>query len=809
MPEDLFQRRLASLIRHDETTPRSHRGLEYPWTMHGPGNIGGRVNTIAVHPTDNRIILLGYAQGGIYRTEDNGATWTPVFDDQPSLAIGSITFDVQSPATVYATTGDVNISGYPFIGAGLFRSEDTGKTWAFVGLDHKGVLSKVLVAPTNSNILYVGSMGFPSHKGDEKGFWRSGDRGQTWNKTLTVDDSTGIIDIVVDPAQPGRVFASAYTRLRTSKISITTGPGSGLYRSDDFGLTWIHLVNGLPESPHSRTSLEITNNGTLFISYVGTIEDGECFGYQESLKAVYRSFDGGFGWEQVNTDPVFGLPCELLGGFGWYFDVLKVNPNNPLDLFLLGVDLYRTLDGGLSWFEAAPTWWLYDVHADKHDLVFGNTDVFLATDGGAYRQPINGSAPWSDIENIVSTQFYRTAYNPHVPDQYFGGAQDNGTTAGNKSFINDWPRIFGGDGFQPLFDPEEPTWMYFLTQYGDIWFSGDSLSSVDQLTQGLEGTRYWDMPFVMSPHDPKILFCGSNTVYRINMNDTVREWHNISPDLTRGEIILGNRYPSITALAQSALDEDRIYAGTQDGKLWTTADGGDNWIDISEGTPGWIVTSISTSTIDAQTVFVTVSGYRENDHTPYIYRSDNAGADWTSLGSDIPMLGVNSFMILPDWNDDVLFAATDGGVYVSQDAGVNWERVGTNFPHMPVYDLEFNPVTNEIVAATFSRGLMTFPVDELDLVNAVEPEVPVSQIQVYPTFARENVIIDFGTSERKDITQITIVNSAGVPLYSQDREFNSIDKMEIKLSTSWASGIYFLMISSHEGGPQVFKFVKE
>ncbi len=809
--KDLFQERLTRLIRHDAAATRSKRGLDHPWTIQGPGNIGGRVNAIAVDPTDHATILLGYAQGGIYRSEDNGTTWNAVFDDQPSLAIGSIAFDPQTPTTVYATTGDVNISGYPFIGAGVFRSEDNGKTWAFAGLDHKGVLSKVLVDPTDSDVIYVGSMGFPSHKGDEKGFWRSDDRGQSWNKTLTIDDSTGVIDIAVDPTQPGRVLASGYTRLRTSKYSNTTGPGSGLYRSDDYGLTWINLVNGLPETPHSRTSLEVTNNGTVFMSYIGTIEDGECSGYQESLKAVYRSFDGGFGWEQVNTDPVFGLPCELLGGFGWYFDVLKVNPNNPLDIFLLGVDLYRTLDGGLSWFEAAPTWWLYDVHADKHDLVFAGSDILLATDGGAYRQPINASAPWADIENIVSTQFYRTTFNPHMPDQYYGGAQDNGTTGGNKTFINDWPRIFGGDGFQPLFDPDEPGWMYFLTQYGDIWYSTDSLSSVDRLTQGLQGTRYWDMPFVMSAHDPRILFCGSSSVYTINMNDSVREWHSISPDLTRGEIILGNRYPAITAIAQSALDADRIYAGTQDGKLWTTPDGGDSWIDISDGTPGWIVTSITTSTVDPQTVFVTVTGYRENDHTPYIYRSDNAGAAWIGLGNDIPMLGVNSFMILPEWNDDVMFAATDGGVYVSQDAGTMWERVGTNFPHMPVYDLEFNPVTNELVAATFSRGLMTFPVEELDLVSAIDPNHPVvfSSVQVYPTVAKESLIIDTQNSSSEKIVGITIMNTNGYQLYAANADMEDRDKMTIRLSSDWPQGIYFLTLSNPAGAQRVFRFVKE
>ncbi|MDQ3017414.1 MAG: hypothetical protein M3R25_11935 [Bacteroidota bacterium] len=811
LPKDLFQLRLAQAMRYDQSHPRSHRGLEHPWTLQGPGNIGGRVNTIAAHPTNTSIMLLGYSRGGIYRTEDNGATWRPVFDEQSSLAIGHISFDIQSPDTVYATTGDVNISGYPFIGNGLYRSVDTGKTWSFVGLENKGVLSKVLVDPTNNDILYVGSMGFPSHKGDEKGFWRSDNGGQTWSKTLTIDDSTGVIDIAVDPTQPGRIYASGFSRIRTSKYTGTTGPGTGLYRSDNYGLTWVNLVDGLPATPHSRTSIEVTNNGTLFISYIGTVEDGECFGYQESMKSIFRSFDGGLGWEQVNTDPVFGLPCELLGGFGWYFDVLKVNPDNPLDIFLLGVDLYRTLDGGLSWFEAAPTWWLYEVHADKHDLVFNGTEIFLGTDGGAYRQPEDFSSPWSDMENIISTQFYRTTYNPHVPDQYFGGAQDNGTTAGNKDFINEWPRLFGGDGFQPLFDPTEPQWMYFLTQYGDIWFTTDSLLSVDQLTQGLIGTRYWDMPLVMSPHDPKVLFCGANQVYKINMTDSVREWHPISPDLTKGITILGGRYPAITAIAQSSLDASRIYAGTQDAKLWTTNDGGENWVDISEGTPGWIITSITPSTVDPNTVFVTFAGYRENDHSPYILRSDNAGSAWTNIATDIPLLGVNNFMILPDWNDDVLLAATDGGVYVSINAGIKWDRVGTNFPYMPVYDLDYNPIENVIIAATFSRGLMTFPVEELELLNAIAnegEELKPDDILLYPTLANDRVTIRFENSPTFQQFEIRLIDVNGVVFKHLLASIDASNSIILVLDSSIPPGPYFVQVVGSNKSLNTLSFIK-
>jgi len=739
----LFQKRLSATIAFDKDHPSHNRGLDTPWTLQGPGNIGGRVNAIAVHPNDPDIILLGYSQGGIYRSVDGGIHWTPVFDDQSSLSISHIAFDPHDPNRVWATTGDVNISAYPFIGAGVYRSYDAGETWTFAGLHDTGVLSKVAVDPNNGNIIYIGSMGFPSQKGNERGLFRSADNGATWQKTLTIDDSTGIIDLVTDPFKPGRVFAAGWTRIRSSTITTNATPGTSLFKSEDYGQTWSQIKSGLPESLHSRASIEITKDGTLFISYMGTVEEGECAGNVESLVNIYKSYDSGLTWDTIPTAPVHGVPCEQFGQFGWYFETLKVNPDDPLDMFLLGVDLYRTVDGGQNWFQAAPPWWSYEVHADKHDLVFAHGSIYVGTDGGAYRTDIQQLDPWVDIENIPATQFYRTTFNPHMPDQYFGGAQDNGTSGGNATIINDWYRILGGDGFQLLFDPSDPLRMFGMIQYGVMYYSENGGVDFDGLNEGLYGSRYWDMPLVMSSQDPKILFCGSDRVFRIDMNDTMRVWKEISPDLTRGDTILGNRYPCITAIAQSDLDPLRIYAGTQDGLLWTTTDGGANWTNITDGTPGFYVTSITCSGINPEGVIATYSGYRDNDHEPYIYRSEDAGVHWDPIQSDLPMMGVNNLFLLPGWNDTVLFAATDGGVYVSQDAGEIWSRIGSNMPYMPVYDLDYNPVENTLIAATFSRGIMTFPMDELDLVNSTEgvETASINPFDIYPTCIDDKLFV--------------------------------------------------------------------
>lgn len=286
----------------------------------------------------------------------------------------------------------------------------------------------------------------------------------------------------------------------------------------------------------------------------------------------------------------------------------------------------------------------------------------------------------------------------------------------------------------------------------------------------------------------------------MDMRDSIREWKEMSPDLTRMDTILGNRYPAITAIAQSELDAGRLYAGTQDGLIWTTADGGLNWENITEGTPGNFVTSITCSTIDPMGVYVTYSGYRDNDHQPYIFRSDNAGMVWDPVSADLPMMGVNSFYILPGWNDAVLMAATDGGVYVSLDAGGKWERMGSQMPYMPIYDLDYNPVENTLIAATFSRGIMTFPIEELDLVSSVKtplsiPYTPV--FNVYPTVTIDHFFISSNVKEsdfRTVVIQIADLN--GKILQQNQKIIQGHEVIRVEFDSKPKSGLYLVQVRS-------------
>jgi photosystem II stability/assembly factor-like uncharacterized protein len=789
---EAFQRRLEASMAYDESNPHSRRGLESLWTIQGPGNLGGRVNTIAVKPDDPQVILIGYSQGGIFRTEDGGQNWVPVFDKQASLSISDIQFDPNDAQHVWATTGDVNILGYYFIGAGVYESKNSGRTWKYRGLKDVGILSKIAI-DNNPNYIYVGSMGYPSQKGLERGIYRSTNGGNSWEKTLYIDDSTGIIDIVADRTKSGRVFASSFTRLRSNTLGSTLCPGTSLYRSDDFGATWSNVKNGLPEGPHSRTSIEITNSGILFISYSGKIKRDTCPEFNEEIKNIYKSTDAGLSWDTIPTSAQFRFPCKSRGGIGWYFDAISVNPDDPNDIFLLGLNLYRTKNGGFEWNRAAND----DVHEDQHVLLYAHGQVFLGTDGGAYRADINGTSVFQDMENISATQFYRTTFNPNAPGKYYGGAQDNGTSGGNESTFNSWSRLLGADGFQPLFDPLEPEWIFALQQNGAVFYKEESDGYFMDLMFGLQGDRYWDMPFIMSPFNSKILYCGSSQVYKLNMNDASREWKPMTPDLTKGKLMSGNRYPALTAIAQSPIDELRMYVGTQDGLVWTTADGGQNWTNISEGTPGAFVTSISCSIVDPQGVFITHSGFRDEDHHAYIYYSNDAGAHWETIGANVPMMGVNNIFIMPGSNDKILIVGTDGGVYVSFDAGDQWDRVGSNMPYFPVYDIDFNPVTNQIVAATFARGIMTFPLDELELETAVDQPPSQIDISVYPIITSDFVNIEILNQQifkKKILVSLLDVNGN-----KQDETLLTLTThQKFEFRNQLPGGLYYIVIQSGE-----------
>lgn len=738
-PIDLahYERSMHEAIRFSQSSGNRTKGA---WITEGPGNLGARINTIAVNPSNNNHILVGYSCGGIYLTTNGGDSWISVFDNQTFLSIGDIVFDPLDHNVVYAGTGDPNVSGYPFIGNGFYKSENGGLTWKYLGLKDTRIISQIRVSRQNNKIIYVGSMGIPFYPDDNRGLYKSTDGGNSWNKILYINDSTGVADIVLHPFNDNIVYATTWTRLRSNRISIVSSTESAIYRSKDGGASWEKLENGLPTDENSRIGIDISpsNPNVLY----ACIADAKNF----NLKGIYSSSNGGDTWTSLDIEdnPV----AQNYGGFGWYFGKIRINPVNHQDVFLLGVDLYRTLDGGKSWELAAPEWWTYDVHSDKHDLIFAGNQVFLTTDGGAYRSSIT-NLDWYDIENIPTTQFYRVAHNPHNPDYVYGGAQDNGTTGGNQNTKDVWERLFGGDGFQAIFHPTNPEIYYYETQNGSIYATKNGGNNFENITSSLPRwePRNWDTPYIMSLANPDVLYTGTNKIYK-NITGTEAKWTEISSDLTdpASNFLRHN----ISCIAQSPIDSQILAVGTSDAKVWITPNDGTTWIDITEGLPDRYVSHVHFSSLG--NLYVSFTGYRDNDNSPYLFTSDDLGKNWKIIQSNLPKISINNIITAPgiDRKDEYVFVATDAGVFYTEDGAQSWKSLGDNMPNIPVYDLKLDPINLRIIAGTFGKSIMTFDLKQINYgVSKTQDNLPSKNlIHVQnPAPAYQQLIIHNGTGK--------------------------------------------------------------
>jgi photosystem II stability/assembly factor-like uncharacterized protein len=775
-PELLMQayQKLFSEMKNKKT-----RGANN-WQIEGPNNIGGRVNTLAIHPTDTNTILIGMPHGGIYRSVDGGSNWNPVFDNQTTQNISVIVFDKNNPNTVYAGTGDGPLAGDARMGNGVYRSIDAGITWTYFGLKQVQTITKIIIDPANANHILVSGMGNPFTKDINRGIYETTTGGATWNQILYIDSTIGIADMIINPQNAKTIFATSRYRSRSDKHSIVSGPKTKIFKTINGGQTWDTLSGGLPSGSQTRIGLAMSMQDTnkIYANYVNAL-NGSNFG------GVWRTLNGGTSWTRRCPDSAIAM-----NGFGWYFGEIKVNPINDEMIYVLSVDLWRSTNGGQTFSLNAPIWYTYNVHADKHDLQFIDANTYyLTTDGGIYKTN-NSGVNWIPKNKLPITEFYKVAYNTFEPTLYNGGAQDNGTSNGNATNANNWNRQFGGDGFQAYYDSLDINIAWVETQNGNIFVTtngGGNYSNISNTITNTDRTN-WSTPYIIDQSNVETMYMGTYRLYQ-NIFNLSNSWQAISPDLTDGpQNVNDSGFHTITTVAQNNFNANTLYVGTSDENVWVTTNLGSTWLQINTGLPNRYVTCVEASKAHDQTLYVSCSGYRLNDSTSYLYKSIDNGNTWVSIANNLPALPINNIYIHPNTHDSNMVVATDGGVYVTTTAGASWKRLGDNMPVIPVLDIDYNPSTQRLFVGTYARSMQSMAIDsvfKLEKANGNVGLLPVNKnidVNIFPIPANNILFIECANSYGK---HYQIYNTLGNIVYTNIYT----NKQSIDLS-KWSGGLY-------------------
>jgi photosystem II stability/assembly factor-like uncharacterized protein len=754
------------------------------WQLEGPHNIGGRINTLAIHPTNNNILLVGTPNGGIFKSTNGGASWAAVFDNQTCLTISSIAFDPSNPNIVYAGTGDNALGGRSYLGNGVFKSTDAGTTWAYLGLSHVQLITKIIVDPNNANHLIVGAAGNMFTRDQNRGVFESVNGGASWVQTLLIDSSCGVGDIIINPQNAKTIYVTGRYRFRSNMQSIINGPKTKIYKTINGGASWDTIMTGIPLTNLCKIGLAISAQDTNKL-YANIIDSNALFA------GVFKTINGGNSWTQQ-----CGASALTMNNYGWYFGEIKLNPTNDNIVYVLSIDLWRSSNGGATFTLNAPPWYTYEVHADHHDLQFVDSNTYYSCNDGGIYKTTDGGTTWTNKTNMPISQFYKVNYNAWYPDMYFGGAQDNGTTYGNQLGLNVWARYFGGDGFLPLFSDSDPQSSWVEIQNGGIYYTyngGGNFSNITQSVTSIDRTN-WNTPYAFDLQNTQQMLMGTYRMW-LSLDNTSNSWLPISGDLTDGPTSIDDSgFHTISTIAQSSLNTNYLYAGTSDANVWVSNNYGTSWQQINAGLPNQFVTCIQPSLVNAQTIYASFSGYRNNDSTSYIYKSTNNGSTWQSIANNLPPLPINDIYIHPNTKDSSIVVATDGGIYATANAGAYWKRVGDNLPFVPVFDIEFNPITNRLFAATHAIGIISMGIDS---VFTLTPKVNVGidntstsvAISLFPNPVQQQ--LNFSKSNFAE-AQYFITNGYGVTV-SSGTFFNqqSID------ASAWSNGMYTLCITEN------------
>ena len=687
----------------------------------GPALMGGRIADIAIHPDRGSTWYVAAGSGGVWKTINAGITWTPVFDSEASYSIGDVSIDPNNPAAIWVGTGE-NVSGrHVGWGDGVYKSVDAGQSWTHMGLKNSEHIGKILIDPRDSNVVYVAAEGPLWSTGGERGLFKSTDGGASWNLVLEIDENTGVTDIEFNPVNPDVIYAAAYERRRHIWGMMAGGPNSGIYKSVDGGVTWNKKKTGLPEGDVGKIGLAVTaaDPGLVY----ATIEA------DDENKGFYRSADQGESWSKRNS--------YVSGGTGpHYYMELEVSPQTAGLVYQMDVFIHVTRDGG-DHFEVLETG--REKHSDNHALWIDPDDdlhLLAGTDAGLY-ESFDQGITWRHFPNLPISQFYKVAVDNTLPFyNVMAGAQDLGTLIGpSRTMITegirnqDWYVPLGADGYGVAFDPRNNKIGYMEYQQGYMFrHNSDSNELVQIQPQPAPGEAperwNWDTPILISPHDPSRVYVGSQRVWRSdNQGDS---WRAVSGDLTtsqnryelgyRGRVwsvdalhdnAAMSKYSTITAITESPVTEGVIYAGSDDGLIHATADGGANWQQarpLPELPERVFINDLEASLFDTDTVFAIADAHKLGDFSPHVFVSTNRGRNWRSIAGDLPGNTIAWAIQQDHENENLLFLGTEYGVYFSVNGGGNWHKLA-GAPTIAFRDIKLQRRDNDLVGATFGRGI--------------------------------------------------------------------------------------------------------
>jgi photosystem II stability/assembly factor-like uncharacterized protein len=728
----------------------------------GPATMGGRIDDFAVVESDPHTFYVGTASGGLLKTRNGGTTWESLFDNEAVSTIGDVTVAPSDPSVVWVGTGEPNNRQSSSWGNGVYRSTDAGATFQHVGLAETHHIARIAVHPNDPNTAYVAAVGRLWGPSKERGVYKTTDGGKTWTNVLFVNEDTGVVDIAMDHESPGTLIAAAYQRRRAVFGFNGSGPHGGLYKTTDGGQSWRKLEKGLPWDPRPRAATPLGGPGFGGGGGFAAFQAQQQAQAQpspsptpapEAMKEIGRI---GVNFYRKNTNIVYALIEHAAGGIfrsedkgeTWtkmsdtnprpmYYSKVHIDPNNDQRIWVLGAQMFYSEDGGKTF----RTNLVQRIHGDHHAMWINpqNSDhMILGSDGGIHQSRDRGRT-WDFINNIPLGQFYEIGLDMAKPYNVCGGLQDNNTWCGPSRTLDsrgirndDWFTVGGGDGFYAQIDPTDPSIVYAESQDGNVLRRNlkthESRSIRPQPPEGEPRYRFqWNSPIVISAHDPKTIYYAGNYLFR--SPDRGDSWTRLGPDLTNGQErdklpIMGKvpdrytlsrhdgvqQWPAITTISESVLNKDVLWAGTDDGNLQVTRDGGKSWKNVADrckGVPkGTYVSRVIASRHAEGTAYATFDGHRSNDFGIYVYRTTDFGETWASIRGGIPdNLGVVNVIREHHRNPKLLFAGTEYGAYVSFDQGARWSRLKLNLPTVPVDDIQIHPRDNDLVLGTHGRSI--------------------------------------------------------------------------------------------------------